>query len=83
MVAVTASTVLLVAFTLPAPVCMEVGKAQLDGSTLKKACQPDFFLDICPAGKLVVVQTTPPEALGMCDVQHSRCSCLAWSLQPQ
>lgn len=45
---------------------------------LRKPVNLIFFLD----GKLVAVQTTPPEALGMCDVQHSHCSCLAWSLQP-
>lgn len=58
------------------------GESLLDRNTLKKACQPDSFLDVCPAGKPVAVQTTPPEALGMCDVQHSQCSCLAWSLPP-
>lgn len=73
---VTASTASPVAFGLSAPVCVEVGKVLFDGNTLKKACQPDFFLDVCPAGRLVAVQTTPPEALGMCDVQHSHCSCL-------
>lgn len=58
------------------------GRVLFDGNTLKKSCQPVFFLDVCPAGKLVAVQTTPPEALGMCDVQYSHCSCLPWSLQP-
>lgn len=58
------------------------GRVLFDGNTLTKSCQPVFFLDVCPAGKLVAVQTTPPEALGMCDVQHSHCSCLPWSLQP-
>lgn len=82
-VTATTSTALPVAFSLSAPVCVEVGKVRFDGNTLKKACQPDFFLDVYPAGKLVAVQTTPPEALGMCDVQHSHCSCPARSPQPQ
>lgn len=83
MAAGTASTGLLVALTLSAPVYMGVGKVQCDGNILKEGCQPDFLLDVYPPGKLVEIQLTPPEALGMCDVQCGDCFCPARPLQPQ
>ena len=83
MATVTAGTGLLMALALSAPLCVGVGEVQFDGNIPKEGCRPDFFLDVYPAGKLVEVQTTPPKALGMCDVQHGHCSCPAWPLQPQ
>lgn len=58
-------------------------KSDLMELFLRKDVDVIFFLDVYSAGKLVEVQTTFPEVLGMCDVQHDHRSCPAWSLQPQ